>query len=79
MPKVSDIFGLSRGQAELDFVDVDLNADNRLFVDALGLSQRVDEWSVHAHRTLVSFFQAIIDRIRSGHTDEAQRLTVPPQ
>src|SRR5688572_10739769 len=74
MAKVSEVFGLNRAQSELDFVDVELDADNRLFVDPLGLSQRVDEWSVHAHRTLISFFQTIIDRIRSGHEQEAQDL-----
>lgn len=74
MARVSEVFALNHTQAELDFVDVELNADNLLFADPLGLSQRVDEWSVHAHGTLVSFFQAIIDRIRSDRTAEAQDL-----
>src|SRR5690349_18423672 len=74
MPKVSEAFALNKQQAELDFVDVELSQDNRLFIDPLALSQRVDEWSAHAHRTLITFFQAIIDRIRAGHEAEAQEL-----
>jgi len=74
MAKFSEVFGLGRNQAELDFVDVELGADNQLFVDPLGLAQRVDEWSVHAHRTLVRFFQTIIDRITSNRADDAQKL-----
>ena len=36
------------------------------------ISQRVDRWSVEAHRTLVSFFQTIIDAIRSGRQDDRE-------
>jgi hypothetical protein len=74
MPTVSQQFGLNRSQPELDFVDVELNEDALLFLDPLGLSQRVDPWSIGAHQALVTFFQAIIDRIRAGHAQEAQRL-----
>src|SRR5262245_61081690 len=74
MATVPGQFGLTKSQAELDFVNVDLNRDTLLFVDPLGLSQRVDPWSVGAHHALITFFQAIVDRIRSGHIQEAQRL-----
>lgn len=74
MPRFSEFFSLDRAQAELDFVDVELDGDTRLFVDPLGLSQRVDEWSIHAHRTLVVFFQAIVDHIRDDREAAAKAL-----
>ena len=74
MPKVSQAFGLKSQQPELDFVDVELNEDTRLFVDPLGLSQRVDRWSRDAHASLVTFFQTIIDHIRANRADRAQEL-----
>jgi hypothetical protein len=74
MPTVSETFELDKTQAELDFVDVSLNTDNRLFVDPFALAQRVDRWSQQAHLTAVSFFQAIIDSIREGEHDRARDL-----
>jgi hypothetical protein len=41
----SAAFGLTKSQPELDFVDVDLDADYALHVDPFALSQRRDEWS----------------------------------
>src|ERR1700722_1199306 len=67
-------FKLGATQGELDFVDVPLNGDIALFVDPFAISQRSDRWSIEAHRTLVSFFQAIIDAIRSRKEDEARSL-----
>ncbi len=74
MPKVSQAFGLQNQQPELDFVDVELREDTCLFVDPLGLSQRVDRWSRDAHATLVTYFQAIVDHIRSRRDNQAQEL-----
>jgi hypothetical protein len=74
MPTFSQVFNISKSQPELDFVDVSLTTDNRLFVDPFALSQKLDRWSQDAHHTLVTFFQRIVDDIRSGHEDEARGL-----
>lgn len=74
MPRFSDAFGLARTQPELDFVDVSLTTDNRLFVDPFALSQKTDRWSEDAHRTVVNFFQAVVDSIRQGNDAGAIEL-----
>jgi hypothetical protein len=74
MPKFSEAFNIAKTQPELDFVDVSLNTDNRLFVDPFALSQKLDRWSNDAHHTVVTFFQFIIDNIRQGHEDRAREL-----
>ncbi len=74
MPRFSVAFGVRKTQPELDFVDVSLNTDNRLFVDPFALSQRPDRWSQNAHLTVVTFFQFIIDDIRAGREDHALEL-----
>ncbi len=74
MPNFSAAFGLAKTQPELDFVDVSLNTDNRLFVDPFALSQKADRWSQDAHHTVVSFFQAIIDSIRQRNEQRARDL-----
>jgi hypothetical protein len=74
MPTFSDEFNLAKTQPELDFVDISLNTDNRLFIDPFALSQKADRWSQDAHNTVVSFFQSIIDNIRQGDEDRAKEL-----
>jgi len=74
MPKFSTAFGIRKTQAELDFVDVSLRTDNLLFVDPFALSQRRDRWSQEAHRTVVTFFQHLVDEIRAGHDVRARQL-----
>jgi len=42
MPNFSTEFNLEKTQPELDFVDISLSTDNRLFVDPFALSQKAD-------------------------------------
>jgi hypothetical protein len=74
MPRFSRVFQLGKTQLELDFVDVSLHTDDWLFIDPFSISQRVDPWSRDAHRTLVSFFQKIVDDIRSNNLQDAEAL-----
>lgn len=70
----SRAFGLAKTQAELDFVDVNLERDAPLFVDPFAISQRLDSLAQECHLTLQAFFQRIVNSIRSGDDDEAQSL-----
>jgi hypothetical protein len=74
MPKFSKAFNLGKTQLELDFVDIPLHTDDWLFIDPFAISQRSDPWSQQAHRTLVAFFQKVVDFIRSDDTEEARKL-----
>jgi hypothetical protein len=74
MPRFSTAFQLGKTQLELDFVDVSLHTDDWLFIDPFSISQRVDPWSRQAHRTLIAFFQKIVDDIRSDNLQEAEGL-----
>jgi len=72
--KISTIFELNKTQAELDFIDIDINEDLPLFLDPFFLSKRNDKWSNEAKLTLKSFFQNVIDKIRSGNLSKASAL-----
>jgi len=74
MPKFSGVFRIGKTQPELDFVDISLHTDNRLFLDPFAISQRPDRWSQDAHRTIVTFFQQVVDDIRSGREERAKAL-----
>jgi hypothetical protein len=74
MKTFSSFFGLEKTQSELDFVDVPINADIPLFVDPFAISQRPDRWSQQAHLTLITFFQRIVDAIKSGRGHQALEM-----
>jgi hypothetical protein len=74
MPTFSQAFKLGKSQPELDFVDVSLLRDNRLFLDPFGIAQELDRWSQNAAATVGMFFQQVIDDIRAGHDDNARQL-----
>lgn len=74
MPQFSKAFKLGKTQLELDFVDIPLQTDVWLFVDPFAISQRPDPWSQQAHRTIMTFFQRIVDYTREGRLDDAEKL-----
>lgn len=74
MPQFSKAFKLGKTQLELDFVDIPLQTDVWLFIDPFAISQRPDPWSQQAHRTVMTFFERIVEFIREGRLDEAGRL-----
>lgn len=72
--KISQIFELQKSQAELDFIDIDVNKDTPLFLDPFFLSQRTDKWSIEANRTIRSYFQKVIELIREDNLNDARLL-----
>ncbi|MFV0197816.1 hypothetical protein OBK01_06305 [Empedobacter falsenii] len=72
--KISQIYNLNKSQAELDFVDIDIENDLPLFLDPYFLSKKTDNWSFEATLTLKDFFQKLIDLIRSGNEEGAKSL-----
>jgi hypothetical protein len=70
----SDRFQLNRVQAELDFVDVELNQDQPLFLDPYALQVRGDPWSADCSQTVSMFFQTLVDAIRANNDGFALHL-----
>lgn len=67
MKKFSSYFNLQKSQAELDFVDIDLEGDIPLYVDPYALTTRDDDWSIHCHSLVVSFFQTVLDSVKNNN------------
>ncbi|HEC92250.1 MAG TPA: hypothetical protein ENI51_04535, partial [Candidatus Atribacteria bacterium] len=72
--RFSEAFGINKSQSELDFVDIDLDADFPLFIDPYAISKRNDLWSINCHNQIVTFFQRIIDSIRNGDETTAKYM-----
>lgn len=74
MPTFGNAFRLGKTQPELDFVDVRLDRDNRLFVDPFAIAQQLDPWSQQAAATIGVFFQQVVEDIKAGREQSAVEL-----
>lgn len=72
--KISNHFNLNKTQAELDFVDIDINRDLPVFIDPFFLSLRQDNWSIEATKTIRSFFQQVLDLLNQNNERAAREL-----
>jgi hypothetical protein len=81
VPRVSQYFHLRRSQPSLDFVDVDVVGDVRLYIDPLSLRTLSDDWAAECVALIQDFFGTVIGAIRSGDdgvaTDLLKRLREP--
>ena len=73
--KISNFFRLNKPQAELDFVDVDVSRDTRLFVDPYAIEIRDDAFADELKRYIVSFFQTLLNATKSNDRAKLVSLT----
>lgn len=72
--RVSQIFSLGRSQASLDFVDVDILTDTRLFISPRALELLPDDLGDECVSLVQNFFQTVLDLIKAGKDAEAEKL-----
>ncbi len=66
--RFSDHFRLGSNQAQLDFVDIPIETDIPLFIDPYALHISSQDWLRECGNTIVSYFELLIDSIRSRDT-----------
>jgi hypothetical protein len=71
---VSEHFSLGRTQPTLDFVDVPIDGDLRVFIDPRALRLFASEWGAECISSVQSFFRAVLKAIHEDRHDDAQRL-----
>lgn len=69
--KVSQWFNLPYDQAELDFLDIDVRNDRRLFVDPHALRLARTPWATRAARKVGSFFTHLLELVKRDDTPAA--------
>ncbi|MEV0545544.1 hypothetical protein AB0H98_01910 [Nocardia salmonicida] len=74
MARVSEHYGLTGDQSTFDFIDVELDSDTPLFIDPSVLASIDSAWAQSCVSAIQSYFQEVIDLIRSGKSDEARAL-----
>ena len=72
--RVSDYYKLKRSQPTLDFVDVDVRGDSRIFVDPRALRLLHSSWADECAALVQNFFQAVLREIRRGANARARSL-----
>ena len=71
---VTDYYGLDRTQAEVDFVDVDVATDNRIFIDPRAIRLQHGDLHEACVASLVSFFSEVLDAIRLSDQPKVRQL-----
>lgn len=74
MPTFCEHFGLGFTQAEVDFVDIDLDTDTPLYVCPYAIEIRDDEWSGQCGDLIRSFFAEVLAQLRAGDNRKVDHL-----
>jgi len=74
MARISEHFRLHRDQPSLDFVDVDIEKDLRVFVDPRALRLLPTDWGHECVALIQDFFSTVMTAIREGNDSFAKRL-----
>lgn len=72
--RISEIYNLNKTQFELDFVDIDPNKDLSLFLDPYFISKMDFPFAEDAYRYLKSFFDYLLNLLRSNRRNEAEEI-----
>jgi hypothetical protein len=72
--RISEYFTLGRSQPTLDFVDVDIFGDIKVFVDPRALRMLPSQWGAECVYLVKNFFGTVLKLIRNGEDTSAQKL-----
>jgi hypothetical protein len=72
--RVSSAFKLGRTQAGLDFVDVNIKTDTRLFLSPKALESLPSRWGEECVSLVQNFFGTVLKHIKAGRHGEAEAL-----
>jgi len=75
--KISEIFALNKQQHELDFINIDIDKEIPLFLDAYIFSVRDDVWARECNILIEDFFRKIHEYIKLGRKKELYKLCSP--
>jgi len=69
--KFSEYFNTNKGQSGLDFVDIFLEKDIKLFIDPWAIRESSGQFSIECISVIDNFFQLLIKKISKGDDDGA--------
>jgi hypothetical protein len=72
--RVSELFGIDRTQATLDFVDVDSEGDIPLFIDPRSIERLPSDWGAWALGLLRDYFERVLMAVKEERHDDGLAL-----
>lgn len=72
--RFTELFGLSLSQAELDFVDVEVDTDLEVFIDPFAIATMRTTWCLQAKSLVRDYFQRVLDKLKGGDRAGALEL-----
>jgi len=72
--RISEFYGLDRSQPTLDFVDVDVVGDTRIFVDPRALRLLPSSWGDECVALVQGFFNTVLSAIHESRDVKARNL-----
>ncbi len=72
--RVSEYYSLGRNQASLSFIDIDIENDIKLFVNARAIRILESDWGEQCTYLISDFFDAVIGSIRKGDHKKALQI-----
>lgn len=72
--RVSTVYKLKRSQATLDFVDVDVERDTKVFVSPRALTLMQTDWGDGCVSLVQNFFETVLQLIKCGDDVGAETL-----
>jgi hypothetical protein len=72
--RVSKVYKLNRSQATLDFVDVDVEWDTKVFISPRALTLMHTDWGDGCVTLVQNFFETVLQRIKDGDNAGAEAL-----
>lgn len=72
--RISQLFNLQKTQHELDFVDIDIDADTPLFLDPYFIAKSDFPIAFEAHLSLRTYFECLLCALRENRITDAEEL-----
>src|ERR1041385_5170036 len=74
MYRFSDHFQINKKQSQLDFVDIPLDTDIRLYVDPYALYISPVDWIRTAGALVVGYFDRLLEALKKGDRAKAMKM-----
>lgn len=72
--KISEVYKLNKKQHELDFIDIDVDKEIPLFLDAYIFSVKEDPWSSKCNSVIEDFFRKVNECIKLNKIEELRKI-----
>ncbi len=72
--KVSELYDLGVTQSSLDFVDINVVNDVKVFIDPSAIQYLNSDWGNECVSLIQNFFQEVLNKIRDNKIDDAKNL-----